>query len=88
MNCVRLYIISFFTILAAACSEQAAPDAPQGVKGLWRLSSVSHFNGFLENYRAAVTDLSDKMNRSACDLYTLFQCFFVDFQSVITLSAE
>ena len=38
MNCVRLYIISFFTILAAACSEQAAPDAPQGVKGLWRLN--------------------------------------------------
>lgn len=50
MNCVRLYIISFFTILAAACSEQTAPDAPQGVKGLWRLSSVSHFNGFLETF--------------------------------------
>ena len=50
MTYVRLYIISVFTILTAACSEKVSTDDPQGVEGLWRLSSVSHFNGFLETF--------------------------------------
>ncbi len=50
MKFLRFLIISFFAILAAACSEQENSDAPGGVKGLWRLSSVSHFNGFLETF--------------------------------------
>ena len=50
MKSLQFLIISFFAILAAACSEQENSDAPSGVKGLWRLSSVSHFNGFLETF--------------------------------------
>lgn len=50
MTFLRLFIASLGVLLLAACSEQPESEEPQGVSGLWRLSSVSHFNGYLETF--------------------------------------